>query len=368
MPISITCSQCGKKYNLRDELAGKQAKCQCGQAIAIPQAETPSDVMGNDVMDNNVMGNDVMGNDVMDNNALGDLFDGEELPPVPEGSPPDASAGSPLGSPAPAKAKKKKKSASTQLKINPILIGIVAAVAVIVLLGIYTITRLSTPTDDELPRETVALSVPRNVLDGNFSRTGYDTPEAAFAAAAWGTANHQRQAYLSAFTPESQLSEASESIMTAVEKAQDDPTWVELFKKHGIDDAQLEQLWAGMPAIEVGRFAWRAATMPEVVEMTDDLFELYAEVEDRHRAELAKELGGRVPDAAAGDSPSSTLKARMVDLQIEGDLAEAQRSGFAGGSSMRPIFFKRIDGKWFIDASPERWPKSDIPIDQPTEP
>ncbi len=338
MPISITCSQCGKKYNLRDELAGKQAKCKCGQAIAIPQAETSND-------------------------ALGDLFDGEELPAVPEGSPLDTPAGSPLGSPVPAKTKKKK-SASTQLKVNPILIGIVAAVAVIVLLGVYTIARLSTPTNDASPRETVALSVPQDVLDGNYSRTGYDTPEAAFAVMAWGTVNNQRQAYLSAFTPESQLIGASESVMTAVKKAHDDPTWVELFKKHGIDDAQLEQLWAGMPASPVGRFAWRAATMPKVVEMTDDLFELYAEVEDRHQAEMAKELGGQAPAAA----PSSTLKVQLADLRIEGDLAEAQRSGYAGGSFMRTIFFKRVDGKWFVDTSPERYQEIATPADQPTEP
>lgn len=357
MPISITCSQCGKKYNLRDELAGKQAKCQCGQAIAIPQAETPSDVMGNNAMGNNAMGNNVMGN-----NAMGDLFDGEELPDVPEGSPPDAAAGSPLGSPAPAKAKKKK-AGSAQLKVNPILIGIVAAVAVIILLGVYTIARMGTPPSDESPSKAAALSVPQNVLDGNFSRTGYDTPEAVFAAAAWGAVDHQWQVYLSAFTPESRLAEAGESVMTAMEKAQDDPTWVELFKKHGMDDAQLEQIWAGMPASMPQRVAWRMTVMPEVAKMIDDLPNLYAETEDRHRADMAKELGGRAPGATTGGSNSSTPKARLVDLQIEGELAEARRSGFEGGSSMRRILFKKVDGKWFIDGSLERLQEDETPTD-----
>lgn len=36
MPISVTCPKCGQTYKLRDELAGKAAKCRCGQAITIP--------------------------------------------------------------------------------------------------------------------------------------------------------------------------------------------------------------------------------------------------------------------------------------------------------------------------------------------
>jgi hypothetical protein len=39
MPISATCS-CGKEYDLRDEFAGKQVKCDvCGQVIEVPKAE-----------------------------------------------------------------------------------------------------------------------------------------------------------------------------------------------------------------------------------------------------------------------------------------------------------------------------------------
>lgn len=38
MPISVRCSKCGHSYQLRDELAGKQAKCRCGQTLSIPIA------------------------------------------------------------------------------------------------------------------------------------------------------------------------------------------------------------------------------------------------------------------------------------------------------------------------------------------
>jgi hypothetical protein len=41
MPIAVSCSQCGRKYQLRDELAGKAAKCPCGQTMTIPKAPPP---------------------------------------------------------------------------------------------------------------------------------------------------------------------------------------------------------------------------------------------------------------------------------------------------------------------------------------
>jgi len=36
MPISLRCPDCGKVYRIRDERAGKQAKCQCGAVMRIP--------------------------------------------------------------------------------------------------------------------------------------------------------------------------------------------------------------------------------------------------------------------------------------------------------------------------------------------
>lgn len=42
MPISISCPQCHRKYQVRDELAGKVAKCPCGQTIPIPTPAAPA--------------------------------------------------------------------------------------------------------------------------------------------------------------------------------------------------------------------------------------------------------------------------------------------------------------------------------------
>ncbi len=42
MPISIRCTGCGKSYAVKDELAGKRARCAaCGAAIPIPPASPP---------------------------------------------------------------------------------------------------------------------------------------------------------------------------------------------------------------------------------------------------------------------------------------------------------------------------------------
>jgi hypothetical protein len=38
MPIAVTCAKCNRKYQARDELAGKTTKCQCGEKLSIPQA------------------------------------------------------------------------------------------------------------------------------------------------------------------------------------------------------------------------------------------------------------------------------------------------------------------------------------------
>ena len=43
MSISLRCPGCGKVYEVRDDLAGKQAKCKCGAAMQVPAAEPAPD-------------------------------------------------------------------------------------------------------------------------------------------------------------------------------------------------------------------------------------------------------------------------------------------------------------------------------------
>ncbi|MHB8865552.1 MAG: hypothetical protein ACYC6N_24510 [Pirellulaceae bacterium] len=36
MSISFACSQCGKRYSVTDQMAGKRAKCGCGSQLLVP--------------------------------------------------------------------------------------------------------------------------------------------------------------------------------------------------------------------------------------------------------------------------------------------------------------------------------------------
>ncbi|MHC4404286.1 MAG: hypothetical protein ACYTG0_31920 [Planctomycetota bacterium] len=38
MSISFQCPNCGKRFKVRDDLAGKRAKCTCGNVMTIPKA------------------------------------------------------------------------------------------------------------------------------------------------------------------------------------------------------------------------------------------------------------------------------------------------------------------------------------------
>ena len=35
MSIAVKCPNCGRGYQVKDELGGKQFKCQCGQAVSV---------------------------------------------------------------------------------------------------------------------------------------------------------------------------------------------------------------------------------------------------------------------------------------------------------------------------------------------
>jgi hypothetical protein len=42
MPIPVNCKSCGAKYNVPDQMAGRAAKCKCGQALPVPAQRSAS--------------------------------------------------------------------------------------------------------------------------------------------------------------------------------------------------------------------------------------------------------------------------------------------------------------------------------------
>ncbi|MBN2293607.1 MAG: hypothetical protein JXM70_14350 [Pirellulales bacterium] len=45
MSIAVQCPKCGRGYQVRDELAGKQFKCQCSEVIAVAARSTLTDLL-----------------------------------------------------------------------------------------------------------------------------------------------------------------------------------------------------------------------------------------------------------------------------------------------------------------------------------
>jgi hypothetical protein len=47
MPVPLQCPNCGKRYRLREELAGKRVRCKCGTVLTVPsRAEDPVESSG----------------------------------------------------------------------------------------------------------------------------------------------------------------------------------------------------------------------------------------------------------------------------------------------------------------------------------
>src|SRR5688572_27988928 len=52
MPIAFACTGCGKSFKVKDELAGRKAKCSCGQVVTVPIPKpepAPAEAMEDDI-------------------------------------------------------------------------------------------------------------------------------------------------------------------------------------------------------------------------------------------------------------------------------------------------------------------------------
>ena len=148
MPISIQCPQCGKTYKLRDDLAGKRAKCKFGQTLVVPEA-APAPEPAADLAA------------VPASDPLSDLLD-EALTPVAGGMPLDglddgAAAAAPLQPVLP----RTRPSAKAGGR-NPVLIAAIVAGSVVGVLLIGLVILLVTrPGDASATGEEQAASHPR---------------------------------------------------------------------------------------------------------------------------------------------------------------------------------------------------------------
>jgi hypothetical protein len=291
---------------LRDEFAGKQAKCKCGQVLHVPE---PS--------------------------AIDSLFD-QELPateaaPLPRRPP----AGGPLPSAAP------KKSGP-----NLLLIAGIAGAGVFVLVVVGLLVVLGTGSNEGGSAEQEELR-------------GYASPEEAFAAQKKATMEKDYKTLIEAMTPEAQEAAVGGIVVAAAMMAPSSPELAKLLDDHGIDESMRE-----MPALS-GNPQDMQESLAAMKKMQEKQKALVAGMEDKvgffvaamghveafgdRFAEKLGQTGGQFAELKA-DAERAQAEAELVDLQIDGDRAQGkQRATFRGRTMNVPMWFRRIDGRWYLD-------------------
>ncbi|MEA1950008.1 MAG: hypothetical protein U9N87_01395 [Planctomycetota bacterium] len=223
MPISVRCSKCGHSYQLRDELAGKQAKCRCGETLSIPVA-TPL-------------------TSLLDEEHIGDSPDamGEGMPPAAN---PRQGQGSKRHQSSPQFGKgfqgKKKKGGkdNTTTIIASVAGGIVGLFVVLLLVFLLT-------GSDDKPRSNVppppATAGPPPVA----SLPGQATPEETFETFKQAWVGKDWARIYSLLTPQAREQMTTVIAMMSAMLGPMNPEFAAVAKKHGIDASGLAGLSMG---------------------------------------------------------------------------------------------------------------------------
>lgn len=356
MPISVRCPKCGHGYQLRDELAGKQAKCRCGQTLSIPVATTLTNLL--------------------DEEHIGQSPDefGAAMPPA--GAPASLDSQSlPQSGTEFVKGKKR-----GQGEINPIVIigSVVAGVAVlfIVFLMVFLLTGsgdmliVVTPPRPSTPAAPIA-SLPGQATP----QKTFESYKNAWVAGDWGRV-------YSLMTP------AAQNQMTAVLAAMGaslGPVCPELSavaEQHGVEPMGLGAL-GGMPSGDSDPFgenedsatgsakpdagALIALTMKAVESINDKKAFFVAAMpvfvkflQSEQFAAIAK-LGGGSLTAGLDMLPMFSATTTLSDLQINGPmagglaktppLAASDGAPQDGKEKMTPLKFNWLSGSWYIGAA-----------------
>ncbi len=325
MPIAVNCSQCGRSYQLRDELAGKKAKCKCGGTILIPAA--PAAPLA----------------PMADPDPLSSLLD-ESLPPLDAAAPlPSVAASYQAASPAPAPLR------SRRSRMNPLLLGglIGGGAAVVLIVGL--VIALSGGGEEPQP----AVSAPTEVPPATPS--GYATPEEVFAAYQKATAAKDWAGQLRVLTAESQEMTVGAMALAAAMLSAMRPELAEVLKKQGLDAAQIQSASEDITPSNISQVAGKMGQrMRELGAGIKDKAGFYSAIMpaiEKAGKEMTAQLPGNLSQMQA-DAERALAEAKLVDLQITGDTARgAMAIEFMGRETKSPLEFRRIDGGWLIHQS-----------------
>lgn len=308
MTINLKCNQCGKSYRLQDSMVGKRVKCKCGSSMTVQSAGAVDD--------------DPLGlSDVGMPGPLDDLLEAE-LPsgggstlPVRARS---AAPAPPTSTPAKKKrkAKKEKKEGMSNTMASLIVAGFIVGVFAFVGIGLFLASALK--------------------------KTGFESPEAAFAAHQEALHNKDWAAQIQTYTPDSQRDLAFAVTWYAVDKLANREEIKQALAAHGLTSTFAPDSLSDLDA------ARQSFSVTDVVKCYDDMVKAVdIASEDRItnsllRAMHRREKGDRVRERAGG-----TLR----DLAVNGGTAAATVFLTLDDDEELEdaVTFRQIDGRWFIE-------------------
>lgn len=319
MTISVKCSSCGKAYTVRDELAGKQAKCKCGCPMVIPQPDAMQSLLDEEL-------------------PLADLSAGSPLDALAAGAGLPASGPRPLGK-LPAKPSKKG-------RFNPVLpLGIAGMVVGVILIGLLVFAPNWGGGDSQ----------------GEVAQGGA-TPEEVFENHKRATIASDYQGILNTLTPQGQEAMIGPAVMIAVNMAENDSRMAELLRGHGISETMWKDAAVAAKkdlatAVETKDFQGmiegaqqRQKTLLAALQDKPAFYVAAMERAEQVGEELMAKMGrpGQFTEMQAKAEEARALT-KLVHLTIDGDTAEGKQSmSFAGRAMEIPVHFQRIDGRWYI--------------------
>ncbi|MBN2023425.1 MAG: hypothetical protein JW809_11610 [Pirellulales bacterium] len=326
MTISVQCPQCGQGYRLRDELAGKKAKCRCGQTLTIPEAEPAIE-------------------------PLATLLDEADVlaPPVAEPlAPPGAHHPRPSAA---FGAAWSKKGARRKGKNPALLLALVGGGVVGLLLVGLVIYLLTSSGPTGAPARAATGSVPMEPPPGA-PPARWPTPEAVFktyhdaiVAKDWG-------AVFDSLTPRAGRELVGMAAVISTNLADGRPDIRTLLDQHGLGAAKS----TAMDLMMAGKIDEAMAAMrSEGNEMADRV--------NDPRQFFIQAMGLLDAPPVANQSPVAAMIARpwaaiwqmhgSVELQgvvMDGDEATGRATARVGGAAIPcTARFKRIDGEWRVD-------------------
>ena len=303
MPIALSCPGCSKQYSLADNLAGKRAKCNCGQTLVVPPLPAPvTEELFPD------LGGDALGSS--DGSLFDELPAGFDAVPAPTNFPAQPAALAASSSPAatPKKKKKKKKKGG----LSKTMIGLIAGGSVVGVLVVGTLFVL-----------LIAFAM----------KGGYGSPTDAVEAYQVALGKKDWSGQFKTLNPESQKKVLGKMITTLQPDVSSSPEISQVIVKYG-GDAML----TGTPDFS------RVGNLPIFY---SKLVRAMTAEEEKHmpRNALLKTLQKK----PMGEARRTLARAKITELEVDGDSAKCNLMFMVDKEEFRvPVDLKKVSGRWFL--------------------